>query len=145
MSWNCGSLQAITRPNWTLATRSSSRPNSRSAHELHCRHDPITIACTNMKARKPVCASARGLYLSIVSVFGFFLASSAPHRVHHLFERFPVAENSLADKHAHEHAHGAAHEDSDHQTRPTPQAPDCFVLSIAQNAHASVVDAFAVV
>ena len=98
-----------------------------------------------MKARKPVCASARGLYLSIVSVFGFFLASSAPHRVHHLFERFPVAENSLADKHAHEHAHGAAHEDSDHQTRPTPQAPDCFVLSIAQNAHASVVDAVAVV
>jgi hypothetical protein len=98
-----------------------------------------------MKVRKPVCASARGLYLSIVSVFGFFLASSAPHRVHHLFERFPVAEHSLAAKHGQEHAHGAEHEDSEHQTRPTPQPPDCFVLSIAQNAHASVVDAFAVV
>jgi len=94
-----------------------------------------------MKARKPVCASARGLYLSIVSVFGFFLASSAPHRVHHLFERFLIAEHSLTAEHAHEHAHGAEHEDSD----PTPQPPDCFVLSIAQNAHASVVDAFAVV
>jgi len=98
-----------------------------------------------MKARKPVSASVRCLYLSIVAVFGLFLASSAPHRVHHFFEQFPAAEHSETAKQAHEHADDAEHRDSDHHKRPISQPADCFVLSVAQNAHASLVQAFSFV
>jgi len=95
-----------------------------------------------MKARTPVSTTVRGLYLSIAAVFGLFLASSAPHRVHHLFERLPAADHSAAAKQARNHADGAEHGDSDHHKRPSSQPTDCFVLSVAQNAHASLVQAF---
>ena len=95
-----------------------------------------------MKARKPVSGSVRGLYLSIVAVFGFFLAASAPHRVHHFFEQLPTAKHSVAASETHDHADGAEHGDSDHHKRPTSQPTDCFVLSVAQNVHASLVQTF---
>jgi len=98
-----------------------------------------------MKARKPISASVRLLYLSIAAAFGFFLASSAPHRVHHFFERLPAAKHSAAAKQAHIHADGAEHGDSDHHKRSTSQPTDCFVLSVAQNTHASLVQLFAFV
>jgi hypothetical protein len=98
-----------------------------------------------MKARKPVSASIRGLYLSIAAVFGLFLASSAPHRVHHLFERLPAADHSASATRAHDHAEGAEHSDSNQHKRTTSQPTDCFVLSIAQNAHVTLVQTFAFV
>jgi hypothetical protein len=95
-----------------------------------------------MKARKPISASVRVLCLCIAAAFGFFLASSAPHRVHHFFERLPAAKHSAAAKQGHNHADGAEHGDTDHHKRPTSRPTDCFVLSVAQNTHASLVQAF---
>jgi hypothetical protein len=98
-----------------------------------------------MNAPKPVSASVRGLYLSIVAAFGFFLAASAPHRVHHFFEQFPAAEHSVAAEQTHDHTDTTEHSHSDHHKRPTSKPADCFVLSVAQNAHASLVQTFAFV
>lgn len=97
-----------------------------------------------MKARKTVSSTIRGLYIGIVTVFGLFLASSAPHRVHHFFERLPAAEYSAAAGHGHDHAEGAEHGGGDHQERPNSQSTDCLVFSVAQNSHASLVQPFAI-
>ena len=81
--------------------------------------------------------SRRGLFLSVAAVFVFFLAASAPHRVHHFFEQFPApAEQRVA------HADGAQHSHHDHHNPKPKQQNDCVVLSVAQNAHASLVQAF---
>ena len=98
-----------------------------------------------MKARRPLSTSVRGLYLGIVAAFGFFLVSAAPHRVHHFFEQFPAAEQSVAANQTHDHGAGAEHGDRNHHKRSTSQLTDCFVLSVAQNAHASVVQPFSFV
>jgi hypothetical protein len=82
------------------------------------------------------------LYLSVVAVFGLFLASSAPHRVHHFFERIPAADHSAFAKQAHDHAEDAEHSDGNQHKRPASQPTDCYVLTGAQNAHASVVQPF---
>lgn len=95
-----------------------------------------------MNARKPVSARVRGLYLSIAAVFGLFLVSSAPHRVHHFFERLPTADHYTFATHAHDNAEGTERSDSNQHKRPTSQPTDCLVLSVAQNAHASLVQAF---
>jgi hypothetical protein len=80
--------------------------------------------------------------LSLGSAFGllFFLAASAPHRVHHIFERFPVAQN-LSGAHEGTHDHATHHE---HHREPAPssQQRDCVVLSVAQHSHLSAVESF---
>jgi hypothetical protein len=77
----------------------------------------------------------------VAAAFVFFLAASAPHRVHHFFEQFPApAGQDIA--HAHEHADGAHHSHHDHHNPKPKQQNDCVVLSVAQNAHASLVQVF---
>lgn len=94
-----------------------------------------------MNARKHYSASERGLCLSIVAAFGFFLLASAPHRVHHFFEGSSALGRAASVKEAHHHPGGAEHSHNDQRPQPTPQ-PDCFVLSVAQNTHASLVQPF---
>jgi len=95
-----------------------------------------------MRVEKLNSASMRGLYLSIVVAFSFFLASSAPHRVHHLFDQYPAADTATAAKHAHDHSQGGEQPDHHHHKRRNPQSTDCFVLTLAENVHASVVQSF---
>lgn len=80
----------------------------------------------------------RGLYFSAALTFLFFLAFSAPHRVHHFFEQ---AKQHVAEVKAHDHSEGTDHSGHD---RPSPSSKpsDCAVLSVAQTAHASLVTPF---
>jgi hypothetical protein len=99
-----------------------------------------------MNARRSFLKLQRSLSLAAAVAFCFFLIASAPHRVHHFFEQLPgSSEHQGAHAAAHEHT-GAAHNGHDHHDRDherTPQQPDdCVVLSVAQNAHASLVHSF---
>jgi hypothetical protein len=83
--------------------------------------------------------------LGIASFFVLFLASSAPHRVHHFFEGLPHSHENDADTDDFEGVDGHAdhsHTDSaDHENhRNKPVVPDCVAASIAQNAHLSIVE-----
>lgn len=96
-----------------------------------------------MIARSTVLAIRRGMFLSVAAAFVFFLAVSAPHRVHHFFEQWaPPADQRAAHVHTHEHADGERHGHHDHHNPQPKQQSDCVVLTVAQNAHASVVHAF---
>jgi hypothetical protein len=96
-----------------------------------------------MITRRTAIAIRRGSFLSVAAAFGFFLAASAPHRVHHFFEQFSApAEQRAAHVHTHEHADGERHSHHDHHNPQPKQQNDCVVLSVAQNAHASLVHAF---
>lgn len=96
-----------------------------------------------MILRSTTMASRRGLFLSVAAAFVSFLAASAPHRVHHFFEQFPApAEQRVAHAHTHQHGDGERHSHNDHHNPKPKQQNDCVVLSVAQNAHASVVQAF---
>jgi hypothetical protein len=81
--------------------------------------------------------------LSLIAAFWFFIAASAPHRVHHFFEQFAT---SLKDDLAHvqtQRPSGSEHDSHhDRQDNPPSQQNDCLVLSVAQNAHASIVQSF---
>jgi hypothetical protein len=94
-----------------------------------------------MIVRSTTMPSRRGLFLSVAAAFVFFLAASAPHRVHHFFEQFPAPAEQRA-AHTHEHADGSQHSHHDHHNSRPKQQNDCVVLSVAQNAHASLVQAF---
>lgn len=81
------------------------------------------------------CLAWYSLRLSTALSFLFFLTASAPHRVHHFFDRLANArEHASAD-----HQHGDRRSPGD----SAPVAQDCAILSFAQNAHASVVPSFA--
>jgi len=98
---------------------------------------------TAMNARRPVTKRERGLYLGVAAVFCFFLTASAPHRVHHFFEQFPAsAKQRAAHVHTHEHTGSEQHGHGHHHDRLPSQQNDCVVLSLAQNAHASLVQSF---
>jgi hypothetical protein len=105
----------------------------------------VRMARHQKSLRLSVAANVRSLVLNlrsscavgIVSLFVLFLVASAPHRVHHFFEKlpFPVAETH---SHAHDHptsdtsqSHG-----QDHESRQ-PQQSDCAMQSVAQNSHVS--------
>jgi hypothetical protein len=99
-----------------------------------------------MKAGRPVSKLQRSLYLAAAAAFCFFLVASAPHRVHHFFERPPEpATRDAAHAENHDHIgnahHSHDHHDPDRDRRPQ-QENDCVVLSVAQNAHASLVQLF---
>lgn len=71
----------------------------------------------------------------------FFLAASAPHRVHHSFEAVGgAAPASLSP--AHEHAPGEEH---DHlpARQPASDGSECVVLTTAQQIHAVAPAIFA--
>jgi hypothetical protein len=96
-----------------------------------------------MKVRRPGSKFMRGAYASIAAAFWFFLVASAPHRVHHFFEQVSASQkNHGAHIQSHEHADGKQHGDDDHHHRQPAQPKDCTVLSVAQNAHASLVQSF---
>jgi hypothetical protein len=85
----------------------------------------------------------RGLYVSVAAAFWFFLAASAPHRVHHFFEQFPAADDHpVAHAKTHEHTDGKQHSHEGHHNGRPSQQTDCAVLSVAQHAQASLVQAF---
>jgi hypothetical protein len=44
-----------------------------------------------MNIRRPVSKLDRGFYLSLTAAFWFFIAASAPHRVHHFFEQLAAS------------------------------------------------------
>ena len=89
--------------------------------------------------------TVRGLYLTIAAVFALFLPLSAPHRVHHFFERLPAASHSASAAQAHDHAGSAETSDTNQHKRTTSEPTDCFVLSITQNSHVTGVQTFAFV
>jgi hypothetical protein len=79
----------------------------------------------------------------MAAAFGFFLAASAPHRLHHFFEQVPGAGHQHAEAdHNHAHADGEQHSHHDPHEPGRKQQPDCVVLSVAKNAHASLVQSF---
>jgi len=97
-----------------------------------------------MIRRRTALAIRRGLFVSVAATFGFFLAASAPHRVHHFFEQFPApAEQRAARVPTHEHADSERHSHHDHHNPQPKQQNDCVVLSVAQHAHASLDQPFA--
>jgi hypothetical protein len=90
-----------------------------------------------MNARRSLSKLQRGLYLSVAAAFWFFLAASAPHRVHHFLKQSPAVAGHHTDG-------GEQHNHADHHDRKPSQQSDCVVLSVAQNAHASIVHSFSV-
>jgi hypothetical protein len=74
--------------------------------------------------------------LATAALFAFFLAASAPHRVHHFFEEnyFPPESVGHSDsEHHHEHPHKHA---------PEPEPIKCPVYSVAQHSQVSIVQSF---
>ena len=109
----------------------------------HCR---ITVSVINgFKAvRKRIVNPSRSLTLAVVSFFFLLLASSAPHRVHHLFENLPsaqardhetapVAAASESHEHGHDHHGGPASSDRGQSSTKS----DCVAQTVAQNSHLS--------
>jgi cytidylate kinase len=99
-----------------------------------------------MIVRRPLFKVERGLYLGVAAAFWFFLAASAPHRVHHFFEQFPApGKQQTAHDHIHQYADGEHHRHDGHDRqrgqRPSQQN-DCVVLAVVQNAQASIVESF---
>jgi hypothetical protein len=80
----------------------------------------------------------RGLCLNAALSLLFFLVFSAPHRVHHVFERvaIPSATARSADP-AHDHSSGG--DRNHHDPGPPASKQDCVVFSVAQAAHGSLV------
>lgn len=96
-----------------------------------------------MFAREQISAKRRSVYLGAAVVILFFLILSAPHRVHHFFQQFPVsAEHHAVHVQNHEHADGGRHGHDSQRDRPPGQQSDCVVLSVAEKALVSVVQSF---
>lgn len=100
-----------------------------------------------MKPGRHIAPLARAIYLCSAFALLFFLAASAPHRVHHFFETAVPQPTQIAHHHdhdndqAHEHTNGHGHE---REPAPTPAQPDCVVLTAAQQSHAAAVECFEV-
>jgi hypothetical protein len=93
-----------------------------------------------MKTQRRVSKLRRGFYLSCATAFWFFIAASAPHRVHHFFEQLSTTHH-VARVQTNEPSSGEHRHDGRENKRPAQQN-DCIVLSVAQHAHASVVQSF---
>jgi hypothetical protein len=87
--------------------------------------------------RESLDSRGKGCLLLAVA-FLFFVLSSTPHRVHHFFEQTTAgqAEHVSALDGANS-AHEADHGHRGLPKAPGTESPDCAVLSLAQNAHAS--------
>jgi hypothetical protein len=95
-----------------------------------------------MLAGNQIAVLTRALHFGSALALLFFLIASAPHRVHHFFERQARHEDSHV-AHAATHDHGSEHQ-HDHEQKPAPasQASDCVVLSVAQQSHAAPIQPF---
>jgi hypothetical protein len=80
--------------------------------------------------------------VGIVSLFVVFLTVSAPHRVHHFFEKLPF---TVADTRSHDHDHhhveagDKRHSHGEERGSSEPQQTDCVMQSVAQQSHLSSV------
>jgi hypothetical protein len=91
----------------------------------------------NRLTRRPALA------LSTVWFFVLLLASSAPHRVHHLFENLPSSQQNghhaetrsaaAVDGHEHGHDHHGGHDNSKDSSDRSPKT-DCVAQTVAQNS-----------
>jgi hypothetical protein len=77
--------------------------------------------------------------LGIVSVFVFFLASSAPHRVHHIFENLSHPDEKVSTSDASHPSDHAQTDTADNKNDGKSPKTDCVAASVAQNAHLSIV------
>ena len=95
-----------------------------------------------MQAGNKIAALTKALHFASALALLFFLIASAPHRVHHFFERQALPED-LHDAQAASHDHDGEQR-HDHEQKPAPasQASDCVVLSVAQHSHAAAVQQF---
>jgi hypothetical protein len=87
--------------------------------------------------------AAGHMSLAVVALLLSFLASSAPHRVHHLFEQVPISASRDAE-HSHDVDHSADghHTHRDHNSPHSDSRPnqsDCLVQSVAYNSHLSQI------
>jgi len=77
----------------------------------------------------------RGLSLPAAVSLLLFLVLSAPHRVHHFFERFTSPQAiGLANAGVHDHG-DSRHENHSPVPAPASQQNDCAVLAATQNTH----------
>jgi hypothetical protein len=106
-----------------------------------CTRRDIVISMAPSKKPSVICrAHVRSLgfnlrsscVVGIISLFVLFIAASAPHRVHHFFEKlpFPVAET---------HSDGHDHHAGDERESSEPQQAGCVMQSVAQQSHISSV------
>jgi hypothetical protein len=84
-----------------------------------------------------------GLALGTVCFFVLLLASSAPHRVHHLFDDLRWSQANIEEPvvSAHKHAHTSnrpeaddADHEHDHRSEGSAKA-DCVAQGVAQHSH----------
>lgn len=92
-----------------------------------------------MRLAAPSATVKKLFHLATAAVLFFFVAASAPHRVHHFFEQPPFGSaRKAADHHTRGHG-GEGHSSHDHDHSP-PRSVDCPALLAAQNAHAISVN-----
>lgn len=97
-----------------------------------------------MKPGRHIAPLARAIYLGSAFALLFFLAASAPHRVHHFFETALPRPAQVAHHHD-DHAHAPTHEHNhERKPAPLPAQTDCVVLAAAQQSHAATVESFEV-
>jgi hypothetical protein len=78
--------------------------------------------------------------LGTAVVFTFFLAASAPHRVHHFFEQISFPTDTV--EHSHDAEHSAHHDHApSHKHRSQPKPINCPVYSATQHSQLSTVQA----
>ena len=90
---------------------------------------------------RPKLVNRRILHSGVALSLLLFLTASTPHRVHHFFDQSSSTAVSRAAR-THEHADGTHHSHDHNKNRPKSTQSDCVVLSVAQHAHASVVQIF---
>jgi hypothetical protein len=83
--------------------------------------------------------SRSSVALGTAALFAFFLAASAPHRVHHFFEQISFPKEPVehsGDEHSAHHRH-----DHSQKHHPQPQPINCPVYSATQHSQLSIVQA----
>jgi hypothetical protein len=89
--------------------------------------------------------------LAVVSLFVLFLASSAPHRVHHIFENLSHSDENIDSQelydqqtvttHTHhdaDHSHGGTTNRNNNEKKSAKT--DCIAQSVAKNAYLSIAE-----
>jgi hypothetical protein len=93
--------------------------------------------------------------LAVVSLFILFLTSTAPHRVHHIFENLSHSDETIGSRDPYNQQPAATdtHQraDDSHGGTTNPKnnhkkssKPDCIAESVSQHAHLSIVEVSAI-
>lgn len=94
-----------------------------------------------MNTPRQIATIKRSLCLHAAVLLLFFLLLSAPHRVHHFFDRF-AAPQSTEIATASVHDHGDSRQDHSPSPAPASQQNDCVILAATQIAHALAASSF---